>query len=164
MFSTHNHGDMEKGLLDKLYATSLRVNMLREWQKSNSVEVNKLDDRQVLLLQLINEFKDVNERAICVIFGLRYGSSSHLVKRLTEQGYIEKEVGRGGKLSLTKRGEEMVEQIRAFSDARFEAIFSRMESAEKNALVVILDYVDGIIRGQVAQTFFGAPLGSTIQK
>src|SRR5206468_7650130 len=95
--------EMKTDVLKLLFSISLKARILREWQKANRAQDAQFSERELLTLELVNDFGPITEKGLCKIFGLSFSSVSDLLKKLRQAGFIE-DKARGKPLRLTEKG------------------------------------------------------------
>jgi len=121
---------MKNELVEKLFSISLKARILREWQKANRAQDQEFSERELLTLELINDFAPITEKGLCKIFGLSFSSVSDLIKNLAEKGVIDtSEKMRGKPLALTDSGLQTLERLKQMSAARLIYLFESQESS-----------------------------------
>src|ERR1039457_2593948 len=93
-------------VLEQIFSISLKVRILKAWEKSSHAETQEYSERDLLTLELIHDFTPITEKTLSKIFGVPFSSLSDSVERLEKLELIApSEEGRGKPLVLPKEGE-----------------------------------------------------------
>ena len=134
---------MNKTLLSAIFSISMKARILREWQKSTRAEDQDFSERDLLILELINDFSPITEKGLSKVLGVAFSSVSDIVKRLSELGLIDtSEKSRGSPLALTASGKDKLARIKAISATRFEYLFENLSEQDIDKLENILKKID----------------------
>ena len=146
---------MNAKLLETIFSISLKARILREWQKSNRAEDQEFQERDLLCLELINDFGPITEKGLCKVFGLQFSSISDIVNRLTEKGFIEKQGGTRGKpLALTETGRKRLTKLKQDSAVRLGYLFSTLEKQDEDSLISVFNKIDKAAAKHVNELVF----------
>ena len=96
------------------------------------------------LLVIISEYPDgINQKQLAESAGINASSTSEVVARLEDDGYIVRKIDENDKratiLKLTDMGAVRAEEIRSEREGFLDEIFSKLTEDEKQALSDILD-------------------------
>ena len=96
------------------------------------------------LLTIISEFPDgVNQKQLAERANINASSTSEVVSRLEDDGYIVREIDPNDKratiLKLTEMGKTRAEEVRNEREGHLDHLFSRLTEEEKQTLSDILD-------------------------
>ena len=96
------------------------------------------------LLVIISEYPDgVNQKQLAESAGINASSTSEVVARLEDDGYIVRKIDENDKratiLKLTEMGAVRAEEIRSEREGFLDEIFSKLTDEEKQTLSDILD-------------------------
>ena len=139
----------------EIFDTTLKVQILRQWQKANRAEDPLYSDREFLVLELANSFSPITEKSISKIFGVPFSSVADIVARLGGDGLIESKKARGQPLTITTKGKECLVGLKKGNAARLDFLFEGLGESDIEALGRILDQVDQNAQKYVEQVVFG---------
>lgn len=146
---------MKAEILEKLFSISLKTRILRVWQKSNSAHDQEFSERELLTLELINDFTPITEKGLCKIFGIPFSSLSEMIKKLSDMGLIKSERARGKPLALTHKGVELLKSLKQRSAIRFGYLFESFSDQDCEQLVNLFNKIDKNAERCVQQFVFG---------
>ncbi len=146
---------MNAKLLETIFSISLKARILREWQKSNRAEEQEFNERDLLSLELINDFGPITEKGLSKVFGLQFSSISDIVNRLTEKGLVEKQSGTRGKpLTLTETGRRRLTKLKQDSGVRLGYLFSTLNEVDEKSLLSVFSKIDKAAAKHVNELVF----------
>ena len=155
---------MQEAALKKLFAISVKARALRAWQERSEGGPKGLSEREVLVLELVEEFTQyfpVTESDVGKVFGLSPSSVSDLVGRLSKHALLRKEVDEKGHtrskpLQVTQKGRRELERGRRGGAARFAYLFADISTgSDWRAAMRLLDMVDSAATRAVRKHIFG---------
>jgi DNA-binding MarR family transcriptional regulator len=134
--------ELSKEALTLMFDVSLSVRILRSWEQAHAARTAEFSERELLALEIIEQFPEVTESELANILGLASSSASELVRRLGSAGVVGKTGSdsstRGRPLTLTKKGSDVLESLKERSAARFQFLFQECGEAEFKALLDVL--------------------------
>ena len=134
---------MSINLVAAAFSISLKARILREWQKTTRAEDQEFSERDLLTLELINDFSPITEKGLCKVLGIAFSSASDVVKRLIELGLVDSsDKSRGTPLALTAAGKEKLTRIKATSATRFAYLFENLNKRDIAMLEKVLKKID----------------------
>lgn len=107
----------------------------------------QLSSSQARALIYIEAHPGANQKDVADYFSLRGASTSTLIKKLEERGYVEKTPSRGSqdrsnRLSLTASGAEIAASLQtAFADVENQLV-NKLTPEEANTLIRLLSKID----------------------
>ncbi|RRK10709.1 MarR family transcriptional regulator [Lactiplantibacillus garii] len=126
----------------------LRSLQVKEQRLYNEKTSNyDLSPSQARALIYIESHPGTNQKAVADYFGLRGASTSTLIKKLADAGYLEKKPSRGSqdrsnKLFLTAAGLELVVGLKAAFTSVEERLVASLTTQETATLIQLLTKVD----------------------
>ena len=134
---------MKSDLLQLLFSISLKTRILREWQKANRAQDQAFSERELLVLELIEDLGPVTEKGLGKIFGLASSSVSELITKLGQWGLIDMTLkARGKPLKLTRKGKEKLLELKQVSSTRYTYLFEGLDDSQVAPLAKIFAKID----------------------
>lgn len=150
---------MTEELLSRVFHIALRARILREWQVAHAARSPQFNDREMLTLEVINDFAPITEKELCKIFGLSPSSVNEMVKKLADLGLVDKETEAADKrakpLRLTPDGVSALEGIKAGSARRFGYLFASLTEDEQQRLLPVFEKIGRTVDTKVREMVFG---------
>jgi DNA-binding MarR family transcriptional regulator len=147
---------MNNEALKRIFSISLRARILRSWQSSNQARDQAFSEREMLAMELINDYPPITEKSLTKIFGLSFSSASDILKRLKELDIVDiREKGRGKPLALTEQGKERLESIKALSSARYAYLFETVTEDEWKILLKVFKKMEDNVEQHIQKFVFG---------
>ncbi len=133
---------MKSEFLSRLVSISLRTRLFREWQKAHQLGDPPFSERELLTLEVVNDFKNITEKDIGRLFGLSPSSVNDLVSRLVEEKILTKPEGTRGKpLSLTKTGQQQLSKMKQANAKRLEYLFDSFSDQDWETIMPLLEKI-----------------------
>ena len=151
---------VRKEVISRVFDIALKIRVHREWQKNNAAFPLKYSERDMLTLELIEQFPGITEKSLGIILGLAPSSVSLITTRLVEEGLINKNSRnildrREKPLRLSdKKGKSVLTKIKHSSAERYEYMFSRFSSEQLEAFKPLLDTIEETVSKRVNQDVF----------
>ena len=143
-------------VLEQIFSISLKVRILKAWEKSSHAETQEYSERDLLTLELIHDFTPITEKTLSKIFGVPFSSVSDIVERLEKLELIApSEEGRGKPLVLTKEGELRLEKLKQNSAVRLNFLFESLPEEDWKTLSRIYEKIDQNAAQAVQSQVFG---------
>jgi DNA-binding MarR family transcriptional regulator len=147
---------MRDEALQRIFSITLRVRILRAWQAANQARDQAFSERELLAMELINDYPPITEKSLTKIFGLSFSSVADILKKLREMEVIEPpEKGRGKPLALTKQGKERLESLKTISSARYAYLFESVTDKEWDFLLAIFKKMEDSVENHIQRLVFG---------
>ena len=120
---------------------SLKMRQLREKLKANS-EISRFNDRQIFILERMQEHKKISPREIIGYFpGIAPSTITADLKLFQENGIVEKnfstEDQRVHLVTLTRKGEEFAEEINKYQIETYKPLHRALKKSEAQFEVLI---------------------------
>lgn len=156
---------MRQEALTKLFSIAVKSRTFRSWQEASEARLRQLTDREILVLELVDEFSKydpVTETVICKVLGVSPSSASEIVTKLTNLDFLKKETGdkgqtRGKPMAITETGVTFLDQIRKSGAARYAYLFSNVKDSDWPTIEAIFDGIDKAATIAVRKYVFGHP-------
>lgn len=154
---------MKREMLKILFSISIKARALRAWQEASEGSTRRLTEKEVLVLELVEEFADgdvVTEAVVCKIFGMSPSSASDLVKKLVGLGLLQKKAGddgitRGMPLQITAEGRAILDHVSRSGAARLAYLFAGLSDKDLEPLTSIFQRIDKSASLAVKKYIFG---------
>lgn len=138
-----------------MFALSLKVRILREFQKVTRAEDQRFSERELLALELIENFSPITEKGLAKVFGIAFSSVSDLVHKLIDLELIDStERGRGKPLELTPKGRECLQRLMQSSSNRYGYLLDFMQDDDFQMLENLFDKMDKNAAAMVQKIVF----------
>jgi DNA-binding MarR family transcriptional regulator len=142
--------------LTLMFSISLKARILRVWQAANQAADQEYSERELLTLELIQDFGPITEKGICKVFGIGFSTASDLLDRLGTDGLLDEgELGRGKALQLTEEGRRRLDELKRLSATRFGYLFEGLSESDWESLTEIFKKADLNASTWVSRLVFG---------
>ncbi len=138
-------------MLEKLLLSVLKIALIarvfRELQASSTLRPPKYSNRQILVLELIDEFAPLTEKEIRKMLGLSASTVSEILKKLLEDELITESVskrkdGRTKPMAIKKPGgEEVLKTTRAMATRRLSYLFAGLDEKDMETLIPLAEKI-----------------------
>lgn len=134
---------MKQEVLLKLFSISLKSRILRAWQKASCATEPEYTEAEMLILEVIEDYDAVTEKAVGKILGIAPSSVSDRLDKLEGMGLIATpEKGRSKPLALSEKGKNTLIEIKRISASRYGYLFEGLTAAQANTLLTIFTKVE----------------------
>ncbi|AQQ71429.1 homoprotocatechuate degradation operon regulator, HpaR [Limihaloglobus sulfuriphilus] len=146
-------------VLELIFDISLKTRILKEWQSSNAARKPKYSGKQILILELADNYDSLTEKELGIIFGMATSSVNDLVEKLVHAGLIEKHRNENGDsreklIKLTEEGADELSEIKKFGSKRYEYLVSRFQESELEGFIDYLKLVDESVGSSMRSIIF----------
>jgi DNA-binding MarR family transcriptional regulator len=131
-------------LVANMFELAGKARILKEWLDASAVGSPQLSDREVLTLQVVNDFAPVTENELARVFGISPGSINEMVKRLIDRELLDKTETRDGgdrrtkPLAITEQGIQTLATIKSGSARRYTYLLHDLTPEQLDALAPII--------------------------
>lgn len=151
---------MDHDVLRLMYDVSLRVRVLKAWENAHAPYAPQFTERELLALEFMEQFSTgapVTETVLADVFGLATSSASDLVRKLVAKDTIDKGSddvdARQRPLTLTKKGREILDKIKANSAERYDYLLAGLNATQQKAMAEVLGQMKTNVMRQLARRF-----------
>jgi predicted transcriptional regulator len=134
--------------------------ILIEHAKASATPPGEQDfsEREELVIKLVELFPGcVTETTLVKVFDLHYSQAGQIVERLSKRDILEKKVGKGVPLKLTKAGEIAAKEIELVRGYRFGYACEILNETELQQYAAIMEKMFQASFQQVEERIFGKP-------
>ena len=157
---------MKEEMLRLLFSISIKGRVLRSWQEANQAGDRLLSEKEVLILELVDDFSTfspVTESVLCKVLGTSASTASDMTRKLQNLEFIAKEHGshgqtRGRPLSITSKGRGFLDLVRKSGAERVSYLFAEVSDEDLKRVSDVFNSIDRAATAAVKKTVFGEQL------